>query len=155
MENAAMSMADFKKDLMQDMRQMQEEMDLMFNQLSNWRKTPTANRLWRPPTDVWESDDEVVVLVELAGVKQSEVSLTLKENIMTVKGDRKVLSKREGCCFRNMEISTGRFERNIFLPETIDPDSVKASYRDGFLEITLRKAPHMTGKAREISIADG
>ena len=72
-----MSMADFKKDLMQDMRQMQEEMDLMFNQLSNWRKTPTANRLWRPPTDVWESDDEVVVLVELAGVKQSEVSLTL------------------------------------------------------------------------------
>jgi HSP20 family protein len=88
-------------------------------------------------------------------VKQSEVSLTLKDNIMTVKGDRKVLSKREGCCFRNMEISTGRFERNIFLPETIDPESVKAAYRDGFLEITLRKSPHPAGKAREITIADG
>jgi HSP20 family protein len=145
-------MADFKKDLMQDMRQMQEEMDLLFNQLSNWRKTPTANRLWRPPTDVWESDDEVVVLIELAGVKQSEVSLTLKDNILTVKGDRKMASKREGCCFRNMEISTGRFERNIYLPETIDPESVKANYHDGFLEIVVCKSPHPTGAAREISI---
>ena len=150
-----MSMADFKKDLMQDMRQMQEEMDLMFNQLSNWRKTPAANRLWRPLTDVWESDTEVVVLVELAGVKQSEISLTLKDNIMTVKGDRKPPTKREGCCFRNMEISTGRFERNIYLPETIDPNSVKATSRDGFLEIIVRKSPHPTGTAREIAIDEG
>lgn len=147
-----MSMADFKKDLMQDMRQMQEEMDLLFNQLSNWRKTPAANRLWRPPTDVWETDHEVMVLIELAGVKQSEVALTLKDNILTVKGDRKVITNREGCCFRNMEISTGRFERNIFLPETIDPESIKASYRDGFLEITVGKSPHPTGKTREITI---
>ncbi len=92
-----MTMADFKKDLMQDMRQIQEEMDLLFNQLSNWRKAPAGNRLWRPPTDVWESEDEVVVLVEIAGVKQNEVSITLKDNILTVKGDRKSAIGHEGC----------------------------------------------------------
>ena len=149
-----MSMADFKKDLMQDMRQMQEEMDLLFNQLSNWRKTPTANRLWRPPTDVWETDDEVIVLVELAGMKLKEITLTLKDNILTVKGTRPTQVTRENCCFRNMEISTGRFERNIFLPETIDPDQVSATYREGFLEITVPKSDHPTGNAREIPIAD-
>lgn len=149
-----MSMADFKKDLMQDMRQIQEEMDLLFNQLSNWRKAPAGNRLWRPPTDVWESENEVVVLVEIAGVKQSEVAITLKDNILTVKGDRKSTANREGCCFRNMEIYTGRFERNFYLPETVDTEKVKASYRDGFLEITVAKLPHPTGRAREIVIEE-
>ncbi|MEW5875631.1 MAG: Hsp20/alpha crystallin family protein [Candidatus Zixiibacteriota bacterium] len=147
-----MSMTDFKKDLMQDMRQIQEEMDLMFNQLSNWRKTPAANRLWRPPTDVWESDDEVVVLIELAGVSQSAVTLSLNDNILTVKGERRPIPNREGCCFRNMEIWTGRFERNIYLPETIDPEGVRATYRDGFLEVHVGKLPHPSGRAREIPI---
>ncbi len=149
-----MSMAEFKKDLTQDMRQIQEEMDLLFNQLANWRKAPATNRLWRPPTDVWESEDNVVVLVEIAGVKQSEVSVTLKDNILTVKGERRALAHREGCCFRNMEISTGRFERNIYLPETADPERVKAAYRDGFLEITISKLPHPVGRAREIVIEE-
>jgi len=62
-----MSMADFKKGSDAGHAQMQEEMDLMFNQLSNWRKTtgrqPSLGR------KTWESDTEVVVLVELAGVK--------------------------------------------------------------------------------------
>jgi len=149
-----MSMSDFKKDLMQDMRQMQEEMDLLFDQLSNWRKTPASNRLWRPPTDVWETDSEVVVLVELAGMKLSDVTLTLKENILTVKGDRQPRFAREDCCFRNMEISRGRFERNIFLPETIDPDGIKARYREGFLEVTVPKVDHPIGSSREISITE-
>lgn len=149
-----MSMADFKKDLMQDMRQIQEEMDLLFNQLSGWRKAPAGNRLWRPPTDVRETDDEVVVLVEIAGVKQSEVSITLKDNILTVKGERKNSPMREGCCYRNLEIYTGRFERNIYLPETVDTEKVKASYRDGFLEITVAKQAHPTGRAREIVIEE-
>ena len=150
-----MDKIDFKKDPMQDMRQIQAEMDLMFDQLSNWRKSPSTNRLWRPPTDVWESDDNVVVLIELAGVKQSDIGLAIKENILTVKGDRKPADNREGCCFRNLEISTGRFERNIYLPETIDPNAIKAKYHDGFLEITVQKLPHTNGNAREIDIIDG
>ena len=68
-----------------------------------------------------------MVLVEIAGVKQSEVAITLKDNILTVKGDRKSSANREGCCFRNMEIYTGRFERNFYLPETVDTEKVKAS----------------------------
>ncbi|MBD3298345.1 MAG: Hsp20 family protein [candidate division Zixibacteria bacterium] len=149
-----MSIGDFKKDLMQDMRQMQEEMDLLFNQLSHWRHSPTTNRLWRPPTDVWETDSEVVVLIEMAGIKLSDITLTLKENILTVKGARALRFAKEDCCFRNMEISRGRFERNIFLPETIDAEQVKAKYRDGFLEITVPKMEHHTGSAREITISE-
>ena len=148
-----MSMAEFKKDLIQDVRQIQEEMDVLFNQLSNWRKTPSSNRLWRPFTDVWENDAQVVALVELAGVKPSDVSITIANGVLTVKGERKPVPIGDGCCFRNMEISTGRFERQIHLPETGDPDHVKAAYRDGLLEITIAKLTPQPGMAREINIA--
>jgi len=149
-----MSMADFKKDLIQDVRQIQEEMDLLFNQLASWRKMPTSNRLWRPFTDVWESDDEVVVLVELAGIKPTDVSVTLADGILTIKGERQAIPIGDGCCFRNLEIATGRFERNIQLPDRVDPEKVKASYKSGLLEITISKAAPPAGMAREIAVEE-
>jgi len=149
-----MSMADFKKDLIQDVRQIQEEMDLLFNQLASWRKMPTANRLWRPFTDVWESEDEVMVLVELAGVKPADVSVTLADGILTVKGERQAIPIGDGCCFRNLEIATGRFERNIQLPDRVDPEKVKASYKNGLLGIIISKAAPAAGTAREIVVEE-
>jgi len=149
-----MSMADFKKDLIQDVRQIQEEMDLLFNQLANWRKVPTSNRMWRPFTDVWENDDEVVVIVELAGVKSSDVSVTFANGVLTIRGDRQPIPIAEGCCFRNMEIATGRFERSIHLPDRVDPSQMRASYKNGLLEIVIAKSRPPEGAAREIEIEE-
>ncbi|MEW5701619.1 MAG: Hsp20/alpha crystallin family protein [Candidatus Zixiibacteriota bacterium] len=149
-----MSMAEFKKDLIQDVRQIQEEMDLLFNQLASWRKMPTSNRMWRPFTDVWESDDEVVVLVELAGVRLSDISVTLADGVLTVKGERQAVPIGDGCCFRNLEIATGRFERNIQLPDRVDPERVKAAYKNGLLEITIAKSTPQAGAAREIVVQE-
>ncbi|MBI3871669.1 MAG: Hsp20/alpha crystallin family protein [candidate division Zixibacteria bacterium] len=147
-----MSITEFKKDLISDVRQIQEEMDLLFNQLSNWRKMPASNRLWRPCTDVWENDEQVVVLVELAGVKPPDVSISIANGVLIVKGDRRPVPVSEGCCFRNLEISTGRFERQIHLPESVDSDQVKAAYKNGLLEITIAKLAPQPGMAREVSI---
>lgn len=147
-----MGVSDFKKDLMEDVRQIQEEMDLLLNQLANWRKAPAANRLWRPYTDVWETDSEVVVTVELAGVKPADVSLTLNNGILTVRGERRPLPMGDGACFRNMEISMGRFERLLHLPDTIDPEKIKAAYKEGLLEIRIAKSPSRKSDAREIEI---
>ena len=148
-----MGMADFKKDLIQDVRQIQEEMDLLFNQLANWRKMPTSNRLWRPFTDVWENDEEVVILVELAGVNPKDVSVSMADGVLTIKGERHPIPISESCCFRNLEIATGRFERTIQLPDRVDPDRVRASYRQGLLEIVVAKAAPPAGGEREIRIA--
>lgn len=147
-----MEISDLKKDLIEDVRQIQEEMDLLLNQLANWRKAPAANRLWRPFTDVWEDGNEVIVVIELAGVKAEDVALTLTNGVLTVRGERRPLPMGENTCFRNMEMSMGRFERLIHLPETIDPERIKAAYKEGLLEIRIAKSETRRAAAREIII---
>jgi HSP20 family protein len=147
-------MDDLKKDILKDVRRIQEEMDLLFDHFYKTRHSPvlTAKRLWRPPTDVFEIEHQVMVLVEIAGMKQKDLNVTLSDNILVIKGDRQEKTSAHKTFYRNMEINYGIFERNIYLPESIDPQNVKAEYRDGFLEIRLDKKEGRRSKVKEIKI---
>ncbi|HVP36142.1 MAG TPA: Hsp20/alpha crystallin family protein [Terriglobales bacterium] len=150
-------MDDFKKDFFKDVRHIQEEMDLLFDHFYKMRHSPvlTSKRLWRPPTDVFETEGEVVILLEVAGMKQKDFSITLSDDILTVKGERKEKIDPSITSFRNKEINFGMFERNIYLPENINPEEIAAAYKDGFLEITIKKRRGKKGKAKEIAIEEG
>lgn len=147
-----MSEDDIKKDILKDVKRMQEEMDLLFDHFYKIRHSPvlTAKRLWRPPTDVFETPNEVVILVEVAGMKQKDFSITLSENILTIRGDRKEKAQLTRTTYRNMEINYGIFERNIYLPEDVDPKGVSANYKDGYLEIKVSKKKKKKGKEIKI-----
>jgi len=145
-------MSDFKKDILKDVQRIQEEMDLLFDHFYKTRHSPvlTAKRLWRPPTDVFEADSEVVILSEVAGMKRSDFSISLSNNILTIKGERKEQSHHSRTRYRNMEINYGMFERNIYLPEDVDPNQISANYRNGYLEIKLQKKKKKKGKEIKI-----
>ena len=147
-------MDDFKKDLFKDVRRIQEEMDVLFDHFYKIRHSPvlTAIRLWRPPTDVFETENQVVVLMEIAGMKQKDLNVSLIDNVLVIKGDRQEKTLAQKTFYRNMEINYGMFERNIYLPEFIDPESVKAEYKEGFLEIRLDKKEGKRSKAKEVRI---
>jgi HSP20 family protein len=147
-------MDDLKKGILKDVRRIQEEMDLLFDHFYKIRHSPllTTKRLWRPPTDVFETEHQVVVLAEIAGMKQKDVNVTFSNNVLVIRGDRKERALAHKTFYRNMEINYGTFERNIYLPEVIDPKSFKADYRDGFLEIRLDKQKGKSSKAKEIKI---
>jgi HSP20 family protein len=147
-------MDDIKKDILKDVRRIQEEMDLLFDHFYKIRHSPvlTAKRLWRPSTDVFETEHQVVVLVEIAGMKQKDLNVTLSDNVLVIRGDRQEKALADKTFYRNMEINYGTFERNIYLPESIDPENVRAEYRDGFLEIRLDKKEGKRSKAKEIKI---
>jgi HSP20 family protein len=135
-------------------RRIQEEMDLLFDHFYKIRHSPvlTAKRLWRPPTDVFETENQVVVLVEIAGMQQKDLNVTLSDNVLVIRGDRQEKTLADKTFYRNMEINYGTFERNIYLPESVDPQNVKAEYRDGFLEIRLGKREGKRSEAKEIKI---
>jgi HSP20 family protein len=143
---------DIKKNILKDVKRIQEEMDLLFDHFYKIRHSPllTSKRLWRPPTDVFETENEVVILMELAGMKQKDFSITLQDNILTIKGDRKERSWPEKMTYRNMEINYGMFERNIYLPEDINPKEVSANYQDGYLVIKILKKKRKKGKEIKI-----
>jgi HSP20 family protein len=150
-------MDDFKKDFLRDVRHIQEEMDLLFDHFYKMRHSPvlTSRRLWRPPADVFETEKEVVVLLEIAGMKEEDFSITLSDDILTVKGERSEKAEPSKIGYRNKEINFGMFERNIYLPEDLDPENINASYREGFLKVIIKKKKGRKIKAKEIKIEEG
>jgi HSP20 family molecular chaperone IbpA len=95
-------------------------------------------RAWRPPTDVFETDLEFVVLVELAGMRGVEISVTLDEQLLRIRGTRPESSGARA--YHQMEINYGDFALEVRLPVPIDRERIDASYSDGFLRVLLPKA---------------
>lgn len=103
-------------------------------------------RAWRPPTDVFETDLEFVVLVELAGMRGVEISVTLDEQVLRIRGARPESSGARA--YHQMEINYGDFALEVRLPVPIDRERIDANYSDGFLRVLLPKA-----QPRRISVA--
>jgi len=98
------------------------------------------SNLWRPPTDVYETDDALVVRVEIAGVKESDFSIELVRRRLVVSGNRFDHSSAPKLAYQQMEILYGEFRTDVYLPLPIEENKVEAIYQDGFLSIRLPKA---------------
>ncbi|MDZ7262086.1 MAG: Hsp20/alpha crystallin family protein [candidate division KSB1 bacterium] len=94
---------------------------------------------WRPNTDIFETKDELVIRIEIAGVRKEDIHLTLKDHILTLRGKRIDLGASGRVYYHQMEITYGVFERIIVLPKSIVDTEIRASYQEGFLEITIPK----------------
>jgi len=105
-----------------------------------------APHLWRPPTDVFETDDTLIVVVEIAGMREDDFSVTLDKQALTVSGSRAGATGPRA--YHQMEIAYGEFVAEVALPVPVDSSGVEASYADGFLTVTLPKV-----KARRISVS--
>jgi HSP20 family protein len=147
-------MDDFKKDILKDVKRIQEEMDLIFDHFYKLRHSPvlTAQRIWRPPTDVFETEEEIVVRMEIGGMKQQDLHVTISRDLLIVRGEREGKAATGKTAYQNMEINCGPFERNIHLGKPIDPDNIKAIYKDGFLEIKIPKKQGRVTQTKETQI---
>lgn len=103
------------------------------------------SHLWRPPTDVFETDDAIIVLVEIAGMREANVSVSLNDRYLTVHGVRPDWAERRA--YHQMEIHFGEFRTDVEVPTPIDADAIEATYGDGFLRVVLPKA-----KPRQIRV---
>jgi HSP20 family protein len=92
---------------------------------------------WRPPTDVYETDEAVVVRVEIAGMHETDFSIVLDGRYLSIRGLRQDISERRA--YHQMEIRYGEFNVDVEMPVTIDVDNVQAIYQNGFLKIVLPK----------------
>lgn len=107
---------------------------------------------WRPATDVYETAEEFIVQVDLAGMRREEIEVSLDEDFLIVKGIRRNIAPPGKKHFHKMEIQVGPFERHIRLPETIDPQSARAIYRSGFLFVRLKRGKGTLEERRSVHI---
>jgi HSP20 family protein len=96
------------------------------------------HKVWRPPTDVFETDDCIVVKVEIAGMEKEDFSIVLDAKTLIISGVRHDSSAKVG--YQQMEIFYGQFETAVHLPRAVDEEGIEAIYQDGFLLVRLPKA---------------
>lgn len=107
--------------------------------IPHWHLTVRPH-IWRPPTDVFETEDALVVRLEVAGMREDDFTILLDGKYLTVQGSRVDTPERRA--YHQMEIRFGEFMSEIELPFAIDADKIEAVYQAGFLRITLpKKAP--------------
>ncbi|HET58627.1 MAG TPA: Hsp20/alpha crystallin family protein [Deltaproteobacteria bacterium] len=97
-------------------------------------------RVWRPAVDICETEDDYIVLVELAGVQEDDLSLEISNRTVRIYGNRQERLQTNRTCYHLAEITYGYFERSLTLPIPIDRDRVEAVFSGGLLEIRIPKA---------------
>lgn len=102
----------------------------------HWR-IAMRSHTWRPPTDMYETDENIIIRVEIAGMREQDFTVALEDRTLTIRGIRSDTSERRA--FHQMEIPFGEFSTEVELPAPIAPEGVEAIYRDGFLQISLPK----------------
>ena len=116
-----------------------------------WRRLLIGEREWEPAIEMFEKEDKFVVKAELPGVREEDVDVSVTDDTLTIKGERKTENEvKEGnyyCCER----SYGSFFRLIGLPSTVDAGKIKAHYEDGILEIDLPKVAEVKPKKITVS----
>ena len=109
-----------------------------------------ATRAWLPPVDMHETKDDLVLTVEVPGVHEKDVTVAITGDLLSIKGERRSEDEVKDRQYLHAERAFGQFERLIQLPMAVQADKVKATYRDGLLQITLPKAEEL--KPRQIKI---
>jgi HSP20 family protein len=140
---------------LRELSSLQTEMNRLFNAAFDTPSTgnsPTTRR-WTPAMDLLETDEHFVLRADLPGMTESDVSVELEDNVLTVSGERKAEheEKREG--FYRMERAFGTFSRSLTLPKGVDPEAVGAKFDRGVLEVRIPKPEQR--KPRRISIDAG
>ena len=99
-----------------------------------------SRRAWAPPTDVYETEDAVVVQLEIPGVDEEALEISVFERSLVISGQRVDPRVQSKTAYHRMEIQYGDFETEVYLPAALAQDEVQATYHDGFLTIRFPKA---------------
>jgi HSP20 family protein len=145
-------------EIMKDIRYLHETMERLLSDFSRLR-TPlllSEASVWRPLTDVYETDKELVVRMDVAGMDPTDFDLVLRGRVLTIRGVRRDPMPSARKHFHKMEISLGPFERNVFIPPDVHIGSMEAHYDNGFLVVRITKgARRASHKERAISVERG
>jgi HSP20 family protein len=141
-------------DPFRDLTDIQAEINRAFDAYFGVQpRTAAPERAWAPPVDVYETRDDLVVAVELPGVLEKDIHLTMTGDVLSLRGQRGIAAEAREENYHRIERWSGTFERHVQLPIPVQADRIRASYKDGVLEIRLPKLDEV--KPREIKIEVG
>ncbi len=129
------------------------EMGRIFGDLfaSQEGETDAEESYWMPTVDVSETENDFEIRAELPGVSESDVNVSVTDNRLTVKGEKRQETETDGKNYHRVERRYGSFQRSFTLPRNVETSNIKAGFTDGVLTLTIPKAEE--AKPTEIPIS--
>jgi len=138
-------------DAVTSLRRLNSVLDEAFN---GWpfqsEENGALTSAWIPACDVFEDKDAVKIVAEVPGVRPEDVKLSIENNLLTIRGEKKQQAEETNERVHRYERSYGTFERTFSLPTTVDPERIDANYTHGILTVTIPKAER--ARPREIPV---
>jgi HSP20 family protein len=140
-------------DPFRDLRTLQDEVNRLFSTSfsRSFGDEGMARGAWTPSVDIYESQDQIVLEAELPGMNREDFEVTVENNVLTLRGERRFEKREESDNYHRVERAYGGFSRSFTLPQTVSPDGATAEYKNGVLRVVLQKREEV--KARRIEIA--
>jgi HSP20 family protein len=131
-------MALVRWDPIRELDSLQSDMNRLFDRFFDGRVGDGARR-WIPAMDLVETDDHLVLRGDLPGMSEDDIDIEIKDNVLTVSGERKAESEEKSEGYHRVERAFGSFSRSLTLPQGVDADQIKAGFDKGVLEVTIPK----------------
>ncbi len=142
-------------DPWRDLATVQTKMNQLFEDTfarTRGREEGLGTAMWAPAVDIYETDAAVVVKAEIPGVDKDQISIEVKDGILTLRGERKFEKEIKEENYHRMERSYGAFVRSFAVPNTVDSDKIAAKLKDGVLEVQLPKAEKAKPKQIKVDV---
>ncbi|KPK63356.1 hypothetical protein AMJ83_07230 [candidate division WOR_3 bacterium SM23_42] len=134
-----------------DLVSMRDDMDRLFETFFG-TQPQGMDDFWRPAIDIEENNGNLMVRAEIPGMTKEDIKVSVQEDLLTISGERKQENETKDKTYHRIERCYGKFRRMIRLPAQVDADKVKASYKDGVLNVTLPKPESLKPKHIDVEI---
>ena len=149
--NTGTAIAPTRSSLQHRLNQMFDERFGPFA-LAHLSEEPSAFTTWTPLCDIYETDKNIVIKMELPEVTKENVSVTFDNTVLTIKGERKAEEETKGQNYHRQERSYGLFLRSFTLPPFVETKNISAEFKDGMLFVTLPKVEEAKAKQIEVTV---
>ena len=152
--NPVRDLTPWSTDLATELSHIQREMNRMLDTFFRGDALDDGSfgSFWTPAVDISEREDAYLVELELPGLTKDDVKITMEDNILTIRGEKKQEKDENQGNYHRSERVYGSFQRSFTLPTTVKSDKVEAQYKNGMLTVTLPKVEEAKPKAIEVKV---
>jgi HSP20 family protein len=127
-----------------------DQVNRLFNEGFRTQGDESALTTWAPAVDIYETPDELVVKADLPDVNEKDIDIRVENNLLTIRGERKFEKAVSEENYLRVERTYGSFSRSFSLPNTVNPESIRAEYKNGVLSVNLPKREE--SKPRQVKV---
>jgi HSP20 family protein len=132
---------------------LQNRLNTLFGSPETETESPLTTASFVPAVDVYEDEKKVVLKLEVPGIEEKDLDVSVEKNTLTVKGERKFEQEEKEENFHRIERRFGSFYRTFTLPSTVDTENVDAKYEAGVLKLELKKKPEAQPKQIKVNVS--